>query len=136
MGRPQDDKALSLDTASPTPPRLSSSRLSGHHLYNPPDIALLLNCTLPGVPDNDPPLVGGGLTVTPNPHPQGNRPGDVVVHFAVAGVDSESLPLRVRVASPLRSFSAGATMDKRDPAIRGVASVEAGTRSSAPGTTR
>ena len=38
----------------------------------------------------------------------------------MAGVDSESLPLRVRVAPLLRSFSAGATSDKRDPAIHGV----------------
>ena len=36
------------------------------------------------------------------------------------GVESESSPLRVRVAPPHRSFSAG---DKRDPAISGVACV-------------
>ena len=41
----------------------------------------------------------------------------------MAGVESEISPLRVGIAPPHRPFSAAATSDKRDPAIRGVACV-------------
>ena len=65
-----------------------------------------------------------------DPHHQGNSPGDVLVNSVVDGVESESSPLRVSVAPQLRSFSAAATMDKRYPAICGVACVDADRRSS------
>ena len=67
-----------------------------------------------------------------DPHPHGNRPGDDLVHFVVAGVESESSPLRVGVAPPHRSFSAAASSESAtrrsaaSPASVGYAVFDAG----------
>ena len=103
---------------------------SGHHLSTPAGNRPF-DCALPGIPDDDPPLVCGGLTVmTETIILKGTVQGDVLVHFFVDSVESESSPLRVRVAPPL-VLSGG---NKRPRSAASPAS-GTGTRSLTPGMT-
>ena len=62
VGRPQHDKALSLDTYVPNSAKTIRLKVAmASPLPNRPDIAPRLRT--PGIPDADRPLVGGGLTV-------------------------------------------------------------------------
>ena len=102
---------------------------SGHHLSTTSRTSPF-DCALPGIPD-DPPLVCGGLTVmTETLILKGTVQGDVLVHFFVDSVESESSPLCVRVAPPL-VLSGG---NKRPRSAASPAS-GTGTRSLTPGMT-